>query len=53
MARQIKETPVLEGTDAQNFLQEIKDNENKRVPSHDYNRAIENYKKIKFSDGTN
>jgi len=52
MARQIKETPVLEGANAQHFLKEIEENKNKKVSPSDYNRAIENYKKIKFSDVT-
>ncbi len=50
MAREIKETPVLEGTDAQHFNKEVKENEHKKVPLSDYDRAIENYNKIKFSN---
>jgi len=52
MARQIKETPVLKDKNAEHFLREIEDNKNKKVLLSDYDRAIENYKKIKFSDVT-
>ena len=46
MARQIKETPILHGKAAIRFEKSIKHNENKKVSTAEYNRAIENYKKI-------
>lgn len=46
MARQIKETPILRGKAAERFEKSIKGNENKKVSESDFNRAIENYKKI-------
>lgn len=46
MARQIKETPILNGKAAKRFEKTIRDNENKKVSTPEYNRAIENYKKI-------
>lgn len=46
MARHIKETPVLRGKAAARFEKSIRDNENKKVSSAEFNRAIENYKKI-------
>ncbi len=46
MARPIKETPVLHGKNAERFEKDIKANEKKKVSTAEYNRAIENYKKI-------
>jgi len=48
MARPIKEIPVLEGEDARRFEEAIKENENKKIPESDYDRAVRNYKKIKL-----
>jgi len=39
MARQVKETPVLTGSDAQKFEQRVKNNENDKVPRESYERA--------------
>ena len=49
MARPIKETPVLKGKDAKHFEYAIKNNEQKKVSSSDYQRAQETYKKITIS----
>lgn len=46
MARQIKETPILHGKASERFEKIIRDNENKKVSASEYNRAVENYKKI-------
>ena len=46
MARQIKETPILNDKAAERFGKIIKDNENKKVSAVEYNRAIANFKTI-------
>ncbi len=48
MAREVKETPILKGEDARAFSQAIEANktENKKVPSSDYKRAKENFRRI-------
>ncbi len=43
MARPIKETPILTGKDAERFQRIIKENENKKVPAADYERAQKAY----------
>lgn len=48
MARPIKETPVLEGKDAQRFEAEIKRNESRKVPKEDYLRAVKTFNSIKI-----
>lgn len=40
MARPIKETPVLRGKNARDFEKAIKENEKKKVPRADYERAL-------------
>ncbi len=47
MATAIKETPVLEGEAARRFLKTIRENEQKKVPKADYNRAKEAYRNFK------
>ena len=47
MATPIKETPVLTGKDAERFARIIKENENKKVPAEDYQRAKEAFKNFK------
>jgi hypothetical protein len=47
MATAIKETPVLEGEAARRFLQTIRENEQKKVPKADYERAKEAYRNFK------
>ena len=47
MATTIKETPVLEGEAARRFLKTIRENEQKKVPKADYERAKEAYKNFK------
>ena len=48
MARPIKETPVLTGTDALRFEKQIKENETgkNKVSESDYTRAQEAFKKV-------
>lgn len=46
MATAIRETPVLTGKNARRFLAIIKDNERKKVPRADYERAKKTYKKF-------
>lgn len=48
MATKIKETPVLEGKDARRFEKIMKENENRKVPKEDYERAKEAYKNFKL-----
>lgn len=43
MARPIKETPILRGKDAERFSRIIKENETKKVPAEDYERARKAY----------
>ena len=47
MATAIKETPVLEGEAARRFLKTIRENEQKKVPKADYDRAKEACKNFK------
>lgn len=47
MAMPIKDTPILYGKDSDRFLNEVKKNENKKIPDKDYERAVEIYKKVK------
>lgn len=48
MARPIKETPILTGSDAMHFNRQIKENEagKNKVSASDYDRAQETYKKV-------
>lgn len=46
MARQIKETPVLSGEDAARFEEQIKENEQRRVPESEYQRALDTYHSV-------
>lgn len=43
MAKPIKETPILRGKDAERFNRIIKENETKKVPAEDYERARKAY----------
>ena len=47
MATAIKETPVLKGEAARRFLKIIRENEQKKVPKADYDRAKEAYRNFK------
>lgn len=47
MATAIKETPVLKGEAARRFLKIIRENERKKVPEEDYERAKEAYRDFK------
>jgi hypothetical protein len=47
MATKIKETPVLKGEAARRFLKIIRENERKKVPKEDYERAKEAYRNFK------
>jgi hypothetical protein len=44
MAIKVRETPILSGKDARRFEEEIKHNENKKVPKEDYERAMKVYR---------
>lgn len=46
MATPIKDTPILYGKDSDRFLKKVKENENKRVPKKDYDRAMKVYNKM-------
>lgn len=46
MATPIKDTPILSGKDSARFLKKVKENESKRVPKKDYDRAIKVYNKM-------
>lgn len=46
MARPIKDTPVLSGKDSERFLKKARENESKKVPKKDYDRAMKTYKKM-------
>lgn len=48
MATAIKETPVLKGKAACRFLKTIRENEQKKVPKADYDRAKEAYRSLRF-----
>ncbi|MGZ3864312.1 MAG: hypothetical protein ACXVPN_04085 [Bacteroidia bacterium] len=47
MANPIKETPVLKGQDAKNFLTEIKSSENVRIAQSERERIKESYDALK------
>ncbi len=44
MAKPIKETPVLKGKDAENFMSRIK--EQKKLSTEEYDKARKNYEEI-------
>ncbi len=46
MATPIKDTPILSGKDSERFLKKVKENESKRVPKEDYDRAMKVYNKM-------
>ena len=46
MAREIKETPILSGKDAETFARAIKANESKKVSRDDYARAKAVYERV-------
>lgn len=48
MARPIKETPVLEGKDAQRFEKQIKENERRKTPHAEYQRALATFQSVKI-----
>lgn len=48
MATKTKDTPVLKGEAARRFLEIIRENERKKVPKEDYERAKEAYRKLRF-----
>lgn len=47
MATLIKETAVLEGEAARRFLKTIRENEQKKVPKAEYERAKEAYRNFR------
>lgn len=46
MAKEVKETPVLTGKEAERFTKAIQENEHKRVPEEDYARAMTTYEQV-------
>ena len=46
MAKPIKETPILYGKDSDKFLKAAKENETRKIPAKEYNRAISIYNKV-------
>jgi len=46
MARPIKETPVLEGKDAERFEKNVKENEHKKVSQEEYRKAETLYNRV-------
>ncbi len=46
MASKIRDIPKIKGKDAERFNKINKENENKKVPVEEYNRAMETYEKI-------
>lgn len=46
MARPIKETPILYDEDSDRFLEEVKENELKKVSDAEYYRTLEIYEKV-------
>lgn len=49
MAREVKETPVLSGKDAEAFTRAIKANESRKVPSEEFERAKAIYERVHCS----
>jgi hypothetical protein len=48
VASKIKDTPVLKGESARRFLEIIRENERRKVPREDYERAKKAYRNLKF-----
>jgi len=46
MAKPIKETPILEGNDAKEFIKNMKESEQKKVDPAEKVRMRENFEKI-------
>jgi len=53
MAREVKETPVLSGKDAEKFTRTINANESRKVPSEEYDRAKAIYERVQCSRSHN
>jgi hypothetical protein len=49
MARPVKETPVLSGSDARQFEKTIKENESRKVSREAYERALKSFGSIKLT----
>lgn len=48
MARPVKETPVLTGSDAKRFERQIKENEKRSVSEAEYQRALKTYQNVQL-----
>ena len=46
MALPIKDTPVLQGCDAERFINDIKANETRQISKTEYARMIKNYNQL-------
>ena len=47
MAKPIKETPVLEGKEAERFIKEVRANEKRKVSNTEYRKALSDYRELK------
>ncbi|MEK7109663.1 MAG: hypothetical protein AAB876_00420 [Patescibacteria group bacterium] len=47
MAKQIKETPILSGRNAERFTKIIEKNKEKQASKSEYDRVMNNYNKLK------
>lgn len=50
MAKEIRETPVLEGADVTRFEKMIKENEKRKVSSEEYQRGKSSYEDFGFAN---
>lgn len=50
MSIPIKETPILRGKDAKRFVEKIRRNERESAPREEYDRMMENYRKVKTEE---
>ncbi|MBN1379678.1 MAG: hypothetical protein JXA04_10640 [Gammaproteobacteria bacterium] len=48
MAKPIKDTPILTGESARKFEKVIRENEKKKVPREEFERAACNYRLVKL-----
>ena len=53
MAIPVKETPVLKGKDARAFEEKIKQNEQRKIPTEEYERAVAFFRSVKVVSPNN
>jgi len=51
MATAIKETRPLQGKEAKEFVRRLRENENRRIPQADYDRAKKTYDEVQKRHG--